>query len=82
MNVHKDLGHLPVFKNAVVTIGTFDGVHTGHQRIIQQLKDEAEKIAGETQEARHRRATGGGSRLPPRRRRARNRDHAQGGGRY
>lgn len=48
MNVHKDLGHLPVFKNAVVTIGTFDGVHTGHQRIIQQLKDEAEKIAGET----------------------------------
>ena len=47
MNVHKDLGQLPIFKNAVVTIGTFDGVHTGHQQIIRQLKDEAEKIDGE-----------------------------------
>jgi riboflavin kinase / FMN adenylyltransferase len=47
MKVHKDLGQLPIFKNAVVTIGTFDGVHTGHQEIIQQLKDEAAKIDGE-----------------------------------
>ena len=48
MNVHRDLEQLPVFKNAVITIGTFDGVHTGHQQIIQQLKDEAVKINGET----------------------------------
>ena len=48
MNVHRDLELLPLFKNAVVTIGTFDGVHTGHQKIIQQLKEEAEKINGET----------------------------------
>lgn len=47
MKVHKDLGQLPIFKDAVVTIGTFDGVHTGHQQIIQQLKDEAAKIDGE-----------------------------------
>ncbi|MFI5154779.1 MAG: bifunctional riboflavin kinase/FAD synthetase [Chitinophagales bacterium] len=39
---------MPYFKNAVITIGTFDGVHTGHQQIIEQLKREAEKYSGET----------------------------------
>ncbi|MFL9484455.1 bifunctional riboflavin kinase/FAD synthetase [Chitinophagaceae bacterium LWZ2-11] len=48
MTVHSDLQHLPAFKNAVVTIGTFDGVHLGHQQIIAQLKAEAERIQGET----------------------------------
>jgi riboflavin kinase/FMN adenylyltransferase len=48
MNVHKDLNKLPNFINAVVTIGTFDGVHLGHQRILNQLKEEAKKISGET----------------------------------
>ena len=48
MKVHYDINQLPVFKNAVVTIGTFDGVHTGHQQIIQLMLDEAEKINGET----------------------------------
>lgn len=32
----------------MVTIGTFDGVHTGHQQIIAQLKEEAHAIGGET----------------------------------
>jgi riboflavin kinase / FMN adenylyltransferase len=48
MKVHYDTNQLPVFKNAVVTIGTFDGVHTGHQQIIQLMLDEAKKINGET----------------------------------
>ncbi|MGN6615998.1 MAG: bifunctional riboflavin kinase/FAD synthetase [Ilyomonas sp.] len=48
MLIHTDLTLLPAFNNAVVTIGTFDGVHTGHQQIIAQLKEEAEKIHGET----------------------------------
>ena len=48
MQVHRDLDLLPKFKNAVVTIGTFDGVHLGHQQIIAQLKTEAAAIKGET----------------------------------
>ncbi len=48
MQVHRNIFSLPVFKNAVVTIGTFDGVHTGHQEIITQLKQEAAAIDGET----------------------------------
>ncbi len=49
MKVHRELvGALPEFRNAVVTIGTFDGVHKGHQQIIAQLKEEAQKTGGET----------------------------------
>ena len=48
MNLHKDIEHLPQFKKAVITIGTFDGVHQGHQKIIDQLKTEAKKTGGET----------------------------------
>jgi riboflavin kinase/FMN adenylyltransferase len=48
IQVHKDLGQLPAFKKAVVTIGTFDGVHSGHRQIIKLLKQEAASIGGET----------------------------------
>ncbi len=48
IKVFRDLEHLPVFINAVITIGTFDGVHIGHQQIIHQLKQEALAIGGET----------------------------------
>lgn len=48
MQVHRSIEHLPVFKAAVVTIGTFDGVHIGHQKIIAALKAEAERMGGET----------------------------------
>ena len=48
MQVHRDINNLPIFKNAVVTIGTFDGVHTGHLQIINQLKKEAMLVDGQT----------------------------------
>lgn len=48
MNVYNDLNNLPKFKNAVVTIGSFDGVHCGHQKILQKIKDLAKNINGES----------------------------------
>jgi len=48
MQVHRDIDNLPVFQNAVVTIGTFDGVHVGHRQIINKLKVEALKLKGES----------------------------------
>ena len=35
------------FRNPVLTLGNFDGVHLGHQRIFKELKEEARKIDGE-----------------------------------
>jgi riboflavin kinase/FMN adenylyltransferase len=35
------------FSNPVITLGNFDGVHLGHQRIFEKVKDEAKKINGE-----------------------------------
>lgn len=35
-------------KNAVVTIGTFDGVHLGHQAIFKEMRRLADEVNGET----------------------------------
>jgi riboflavin kinase/FMN adenylyltransferase len=48
MRVHRDLNDLPDFKNAVITIGSFDGVHQGHQSIIEQVKQTALRYDGES----------------------------------
>jgi riboflavin kinase/FMN adenylyltransferase len=48
MQVHRDIETLPKFRNAVITIGTFDGVHMGHRQVIEKLKAEAEAVKGET----------------------------------
>jgi riboflavin kinase / FMN adenylyltransferase len=48
MKVYFSTETIPAFKKAVVTIGTFDGVHTGHKSILEQLKREAARIGGET----------------------------------
>lgn len=48
MQVHKYIEHLPVFRNAVITIGTFDGVHIGHRQIIDRMKTRAQEVNGET----------------------------------
>jgi riboflavin kinase/FMN adenylyltransferase len=48
MKIHRNIEELPEFKNAVITIGTFDGVHMGHRQIIGKLKSVASSIGGET----------------------------------
>jgi len=48
MQIHRNIDQLPAFRNAVVTIGTFDGVHMGHRQVIDKLKAEAATINGET----------------------------------
>jgi riboflavin kinase/FMN adenylyltransferase len=46
MNIYTDINQLPAFKNAVITIGSFDGVHNGHRQIIHQLISAAKKVEG------------------------------------
>ena len=48
MRIFQGFEDLTSIKNPVLTIGTFDGVHIGHQKILQQLNQEAEKIGGES----------------------------------
>lgn len=48
MQIHRDLSRLPSFKNAVVTIGSFDGVHAGHQEILKRVNAQAREINGES----------------------------------
>jgi riboflavin kinase/FMN adenylyltransferase len=48
MKIFNGFDNLDSIPNPVLTIGTFDGVHIGHQKIIQQLNEEATKINGES----------------------------------
>ena len=48
MKIYRSIDEFHALTNAVVTTGTFDGVHIGHRRIIEQLKTLAEISGGET----------------------------------
>ena len=48
MKIYEGLADFPPLRYAVVTSGTFDGVHLGHQKILLRLKDIALKKNGET----------------------------------
>ncbi|QPH41323.1 bifunctional riboflavin kinase/FAD synthetase [Pedobacter endophyticus] len=48
MKIYHNLSEFIKLDNAVVTIGTFDGVHFGHQKIIKQLVQRAKADGGES----------------------------------
>ena len=48
MHVIRDPAQFPFLGNAVVTSGTFDGVHLGHQRILARLREVAQASGAPT----------------------------------
>ena len=48
MKIYHHIDEFKPLSNAVVTIGTFDGVHQGHRQIIKGICELADSIGGET----------------------------------
>lgn len=48
MEVIRDINQFPKLSNAVVTSGTFDGVHVGHQKILKRLVENARQCGGKS----------------------------------
>ncbi|WP_131536100.1 bifunctional riboflavin kinase/FAD synthetase [Pedobacter nototheniae] len=48
MKIYNNLSDFTKLDKAIVTIGTFDGVHFGHQKIIKRLVEQAKNNGGES----------------------------------
>jgi len=48
MAVFYSIDGLPHFHNAVLTVGTFDGVHKGHRAILDEVNRHAANVGGES----------------------------------
>ncbi len=48
MKIYHSISEVEKVKNAVVTVGTFDGVHKGHQKLIGEVCRKAKAMGGES----------------------------------
>lgn len=48
MRIYHSIDLFQPVPNPVVSVGTFDGVHLGHQQIFAEMKEEAMRCSGET----------------------------------
>ena len=48
MKIYNCIKDFEPVDNTIVTIGTFDGVHLGHQAIFNKMKEDAQKVKGYT----------------------------------
>lgn len=48
MKIFEKIEKMPPLKYPVVTVGTFDGLHIGHRRIIERMREIADNKEGET----------------------------------
>jgi riboflavin kinase/FMN adenylyltransferase len=48
MKIFRDLSEITKNENSVITLGTFDGLHLGHQKIIETVVEKATKINGKS----------------------------------
>ncbi len=48
MKIYRDINNLPKFNRAVITVGSFDGIHRGHQRLLSKIHQLAQNNQGES----------------------------------